>query len=140
MHAMSFQESAHSCTQVCYTKRSTLTPCAATCAPLAAIRCIRCCFADRDPKHEFGEERIPGARFFDVDAVSASATDLPHMLPSVEAFAAAADALGIRNDSQVRSPARCVLNASCPTFCSPHGPQSVPQAPRHQALSGVRPH
>lgn len=91
------------------------TLCSNMCTP-CRNRCIRCWLADRDPKDEFGEERIPGARFFDVDAVSESATDLPHMLPSVEAFAAAADALGIRNDSQVRSPARCVSNAFCPTF------------------------
>lgn len=60
-----------------------------------------CNRADRDPQAEFKEERIPGARFFDVDAVSDTSSSLPHMLPSTKVFAAAADALGISNDSQV---------------------------------------
>lgn len=42
--------------------------------------------------------RIPGARFWDIDGVCDPATDLPHMLPSAAAFAAAADALGVGND------------------------------------------
>jgi len=33
--------------------------------------------------------------------VSASDTDLPHMLPSVQAFAAAVDALRIKQETQV---------------------------------------
>ena len=36
-----------------------------------------------------------------MDAISDTASDLPHMLPRPETFAAAADALGISNDSQV---------------------------------------
>lgn len=38
---------------------------------------------------------IPGAVFFDIDAVANRSTDLPHMLPSPEAFAEAVSALGI---------------------------------------------
>ncbi|GFR49869.1 hypothetical protein Agub_g11971, partial [Astrephomene gubernaculifera] len=48
--------------------------------------------------------RIPGARFFDIDGVTADprvAQGLPHMLPSEQGFAAAMDALGITNDSTV---------------------------------------
>jgi thiosulfate/3-mercaptopyruvate sulfurtransferase len=39
--------------------------------------------------------RIPGALFFDVDAIADPSSGLPHMLPSQAAFAAAADALGV---------------------------------------------
>jgi thiosulfate/3-mercaptopyruvate sulfurtransferase len=44
---------------------------------------------------------IPGAVFFDIDAISDHGTDLPHMLPSPEAFAEAAGALGLRRDASV---------------------------------------
>ncbi|EIE18910.1 rhodanese domain-containing protein [Coccomyxa subellipsoidea C-169] len=55
----------------------------------------------RNPREEFKLDRIPGSRFFDVDKISDQNTDLPHMLPAEEAFAAAADALGIDRDTQV---------------------------------------
>ena len=57
--------------------------------------------AGRDPRQEFKVDRIPGSRFFDVDEISDPDTDLPHMLPSAEAFAATADALGISAQDQV---------------------------------------
>jgi len=41
---------------------------------------------------------IPGAVFFDIDAVSDRANPLPHMLPAADAFAEAAGALGLRRD------------------------------------------
>lgn len=41
---------------------------------------------------------IPGAVFFDIDAISDHATDLPHMLPPPDAFAEGAGALGLRRD------------------------------------------
>ncbi|MDZ7627524.1 MAG: 3-mercaptopyruvate sulfurtransferase [Parvularculaceae bacterium] len=41
------------------------------------------------------QRRIPGAVFFDLDAVADHATELPHMLPSQADFSAAAGALGI---------------------------------------------
>ena len=44
---------------------------------------------------------IPGAVFFDIDAISDPATDLPHMLPAADAFAEAAGALGLRRDLTV---------------------------------------
>jgi 3-mercaptopyruvate sulfurtransferase SseA len=59
--------------------------------------------ADRNPKAEFQEERIKGAQFFDVDMIADTQSGLPHMLPTEAAFAAAADALGITNGSQVKS-------------------------------------
>jgi thiosulfate/3-mercaptopyruvate sulfurtransferase len=41
---------------------------------------------------------IPGAVFFDIDAISDRANPLPHMLPAADAFAEAAGALGLRRD------------------------------------------
>jgi len=49
----------------------------------------------------FAEARIPGARFFDIDVIKETATELPHMLPRPEAFAAMMGALGIGNASRV---------------------------------------
>jgi thiosulfate/3-mercaptopyruvate sulfurtransferase len=49
--------------------------------------------------HQAGH--IPGAVFFDIDAISDHATDLPHMLPSPEAFAEAVGRLGLRRESVV---------------------------------------
>jgi len=58
--------------------------------------------ANRDPRAEFMKSgRIPGAQFFDTDSVKDIQTDLPHMLPPPAAFAAAMDALAIRNDTAV---------------------------------------
>jgi thiosulfate/3-mercaptopyruvate sulfurtransferase len=53
------------------------------------------------PAKEFEERHIPGAVFFDIDTVSDHATDLPHMLPAPDAFAAAVGALGIGNGETV---------------------------------------
>jgi thiosulfate/3-mercaptopyruvate sulfurtransferase len=44
---------------------------------------------------------IPGAVFFDIDEIADRTTDLPHMLPSPEAFAEAAGRLGLRRDATV---------------------------------------
>jgi thiosulfate/3-mercaptopyruvate sulfurtransferase len=41
---------------------------------------------------------IPCAVFFDIDAIADHATDLPHMLPTADAFAEAAGELGLRRD------------------------------------------
>ena len=43
--------------------------------------------AKRDAKAEFLEAHIPGAQFFDIDAISDTESPLPHMLPSPEKFA-----------------------------------------------------
>lgn len=51
----------------------------------------------RNPIQEYQVAHIPGALFFDVDGISDRTTNLPHMLPSEEAFAAAVSALGIEN-------------------------------------------
>jgi thiosulfate/3-mercaptopyruvate sulfurtransferase len=49
----------------------------------------------RDPRAEYAEAHIPGARFFDIDGICDPASPLPHMLPTAEVFAAAVGALGI---------------------------------------------
>lgn len=49
----------------------------------------------RDANAEYRAAHIPGAVRFDIDAVADHSTSLPHMLPTAEAFAAAAGALGI---------------------------------------------
>jgi thiosulfate/3-mercaptopyruvate sulfurtransferase len=53
--------------------------------------------AGRDARAEYLAGHLPGALFFDLDAVSDPDTPLPHMLPSPEAFAGAMSALGLRD-------------------------------------------
>lgn len=55
----------------------------------------------RDPRAEFEAERIPGARFFDVDAIRDPDTPLPHMVPPPAVFAEAVSRLGIFNTTHV---------------------------------------
>ncbi len=50
---------------------------------------------NRDAQAEYLAGHIPGAARFDIDAVKDVDSPLPHMLPSPEAFAAMAGALGI---------------------------------------------
>ncbi len=49
----------------------------------------------RDAKALYAERRIPGAIYFDIDAIADKSTDLPHMLPSPEHFASRMRKLGI---------------------------------------------
>lgn len=53
------------------------------------------------PKDDFLVAHIPGAAFFDVDAVSDHASDLPHMFPSAAQFGRDVGSLGIGNDDTV---------------------------------------
>lgn len=55
----------------------------------------------RDARAEFVAAHVPGAAFFDIDAVADHATPLPHMLPSPETFAAAVGSLGIGSGDRV---------------------------------------
>lgn len=55
----------------------------------------------RDAKALFEERRVPGAIFFDVDAIADTQSALPHMLPSPEKFASAMRALGIGDGMRV---------------------------------------
>lgn len=54
-----------------------------------------------DARAAFEQARIPGAVFFDLDAVSDHTTDLPHMLPDAAAFAEAVGALGIAATNRI---------------------------------------
>ncbi len=56
---------------------------------------------NRDAQAEYRQAHIPGALFFDIDAIADHSTNLPHMLPSPEAFAAAVGLLGIGNETLV---------------------------------------
>jgi thiosulfate/3-mercaptopyruvate sulfurtransferase len=49
----------------------------------------------RDAKAEFLAGHIPGAVFFDIDAIADHSTDLPHMLPGAIQFSEAVGKLGI---------------------------------------------
>ena len=55
----------------------------------------------RDPRAEFAQAHIPGAVFFDIDAIADHGTTLPHMLPTAAEFAAAVGALGIGGGDRV---------------------------------------
>ncbi len=55
----------------------------------------------REPAKEYLAEHIPGAVFFDIDGIADHATDLPHMMPSPDAFAAAASALGLSDGDTI---------------------------------------
>jgi thiosulfate/3-mercaptopyruvate sulfurtransferase len=53
------------------------------------------------PKDDYLRAHIPGAAFFDVDAVSDHASPLPHMFPSAEQFGRDVGALGVGNGDTV---------------------------------------
>lgn len=55
----------------------------------------------RDARAEFAQAHVPGAVFFDIDAVADHAIPLPHMLPDARAFADAVGALGIGGGDRV---------------------------------------
>jgi len=49
----------------------------------------------RNARREYLDAHIPGAVFFDIEAIADHASDLPHMLPKPEAFSSAMRELGI---------------------------------------------
>jgi len=55
----------------------------------------------RDARAEYLKAHIPGAVFFDIEAIADQNSKLPHMLPSDEEFAEAVGALGIGNDDTI---------------------------------------
>jgi thiosulfate/3-mercaptopyruvate sulfurtransferase len=55
----------------------------------------------RDAHAEYRAGHIPGAVFFDIDAVSDHSTELPHMLPGPAQFGEAVGALGIGDGDSV---------------------------------------
>ena len=56
---------------------------------------------NRDGHAEYLAAHIPGAGFFDIDAISDHSTPLPHMLPGPQAFAEAVGALGVGDGQRV---------------------------------------
>jgi thiosulfate/3-mercaptopyruvate sulfurtransferase len=57
--------------------------------------------AGRDAKKEFLDGHIPGARFFDIDELSDTASPLPHMLPAPEKFASRMRKMGVGDGKRV---------------------------------------
>ena len=55
----------------------------------------------RDARGEFAAARVPGAGFFDIEAIADDETSLPHMVPSAGRFARMVGALGVSDDSRV---------------------------------------
>ena len=55
----------------------------------------------RDAKAEYDAGHIPGARFFDIDEISDSASALPHMAPPIEKFMSRMRAMGVGDGHQV---------------------------------------
>jgi len=55
----------------------------------------------RDARAEYLAAHIPGAVFFDIDAIADHSTDLPHMLPGPSQFAEMVGALGIADTDTV---------------------------------------
>ncbi len=56
---------------------------------------------NRDGKAEFLTAHIPGARYFDIDEVADTDTDLPHMVPTPGRFAKLMAAMGVSNTTRV---------------------------------------
>ena len=56
---------------------------------------------ERNARAEYEATHIPGAVFFDIDAIADTSNPLPHMLPSAAQFAEAVGALGIGNDNKI---------------------------------------
>ena len=56
---------------------------------------------NRSGRAEYDAGHIPGAVFFGIDEIADPTTDLPHMLPTPDAFAEAAGALGLRREATV---------------------------------------
>jgi len=55
----------------------------------------------RDALAEYRQAHIPGARFFDIDAIADTDSQLPHMAPGAARFEALVGALGIANASRI---------------------------------------
>ena len=54
-----------------------------------------------DAKANYAAAHIPGARFFDIDEISDTRSELPHMAPPVEKFISRMRALGVGDGHQV---------------------------------------
>ena len=56
---------------------------------------------NRDPLAEYRADHIGGAQFFDIDGISDTTSDLPHMVPTAVQFAAQVADLGISDSNQI---------------------------------------
>ena len=56
---------------------------------------------NRNGRAEYDKQHIPGAVFFDIDEISDTASDLPHMLPSPEKFSSRMRSLGIGDGNRI---------------------------------------
>ncbi|MEL7214354.1 MAG: 3-mercaptopyruvate sulfurtransferase [Pseudomonadota bacterium] len=56
---------------------------------------------NRDPRAEYEDAHIPGAHFFDIDEISDTSSDLPHMAPPVEKFISRMRRMGIGDGHRV---------------------------------------
>ena len=69
---------------------------------IAIVDCSAFMPADgRDPRAEFLDVHIPGARFLDINAVSDRTNPAPHMLPSAAEFGRAMTELGVGRDDRI---------------------------------------
>ncbi|MDH3228297.1 MAG: 3-mercaptopyruvate sulfurtransferase [Alphaproteobacteria bacterium] len=57
--------------------------------------------AKRDARAEYDAQHIPGAVLFDIDAIADTGSDLPHMLPGPEDFAALVGGLGLGDGNRI---------------------------------------
>jgi thiosulfate/3-mercaptopyruvate sulfurtransferase len=55
----------------------------------------------REASAEFRQAHIPGARFFDIDAVADTQSSLPHMVPATAQFERMVGELGVFNSSRI---------------------------------------
>ncbi|MCZ0960184.1 3-mercaptopyruvate sulfurtransferase [Paracoccus benzoatiresistens] len=55
----------------------------------------------RDARAEYDAAHVPGARFFDIDAIADQRSALPHMAPPVEMFISRMRAMGVGDGHQV---------------------------------------
>jgi thiosulfate/3-mercaptopyruvate sulfurtransferase len=55
----------------------------------------------RDARAEYATGHIPGARFFDIDEIADSRSELPHMAPPPEKFVSRMRAMGVGDGHQV---------------------------------------
>ena len=56
---------------------------------------------ERTGRQDYAQRHIPGAVFWDIDAIADQATKLPHMLPRAQRFGQLVGQLGIGNDTRV---------------------------------------
>ncbi|MCB2127616.1 MAG: 3-mercaptopyruvate sulfurtransferase [Rhodobacteraceae bacterium] len=57
--------------------------------------------ANRDARAEYQTAHIPGARFFDIDEISDTRSDLPHTAPPPEKFISRMRAMGVGDGHQI---------------------------------------